>query len=266
MKTIAALIDFTPTCSKTVEFAAQIALKKNITLTLIHIAPTGAQDQETELQDKMDSYLSAVPSGVRIAKQIDYGTFTSTVPHTLTNIEAEMVVVGTHGKLGIMQNLLGSHILKLSKSLPIPSLTVQDHSVYTEDTFGKLLLPTAKHENFEDKLKQTALLAKPFNSTVYIICIQRELQSLSEDTLENITKAKAFFEDNNIKYEVLKEEPKEFSVGYAKQILKSAEAAKMGTLCIISKVSKNNNYFGNVDKENMLLNEKGIPVFCANIN
>ena len=265
MKTIATLIDFTPTCNKTVEFASKIAAQLNAKLVLTHIAATGEESQDPDLISKMDSYLKLIPAGVKVETQIDHGSFYHTVPHTIHNLEADIIVIGTHGKKGFKQNLLGSNILKLIQSFNIPSLVVQDQSEYSENTFRKLLLPTAPHENFQVKLDQITPLAKAFNSTVYIISIQKQLLSINEDVLENIEKSKAHFKANGIKYEVIKEEAQEFSIGYAKQIIKSAETNDMGTICIVSKVSKNNSSFGTVDKENFLLNKNAAPIFCANI-
>ena len=264
MKNIAVLVDYTDTCYKSVEFAGKIAKKCDSKVILIHIANRSEKKDETNLLAKMEVYCKSLSDQTPFELHIEYGSFYSLIPNTVINVEADMLVVGTHGIVGIKQTLLGSNILKLTNSLPIPSLVVQNESVYSENTFGKLLFPIGPHDNYEMKLNQVAKIAIPFKSTVYGYCIQKELESLPEVVLTNIQKSKLFFEENKINFEMTKENPEGFSVGHSKQLLAFANEQNMGAICMISKISTASHAISKVDKENTLLNNSGIPVYCSN--
>lgn len=264
MDKIAVLIDFTPTCLKSIPFAVGIATTCQTKIALVHIAPSGSEENEKDFLSKMDVYMDMIPSSIEVVKHINYGSFYAIIPHTVNKLNIDFLIVGTHGKVGLKQNLLGSNILKLVKSLSIPSLVINDESNFTENTFENILFPIAPHEKFDSKLNQVTQIARPFNSTVYIIYIEKEPAYISSEITENLEKTKTFFQANNIKFEVIKEEAKEYSIGYSKQILKYMNRSSIGSICIMSKIAESNHYFGNVDKENILLNEMSTPVLCAN--
>lgn len=163
-----------------------------------------------------------------------------------------------------MQNLLGANILKLVKQLPVPALVVQANSSYTVDSFNTLLFPVGPHSNFDIKIKQTADFAKLFDSTVVVYMVKNDIRGLSEDLRNNFSESKKYFASSGVKYKDVKEEPVEFSAGYAKHILNYARTLDSCAICVMSRVSEDNGYIGNNDKESILLNEMSLPVFCAN--
>ena len=100
--------------------------------------------------------------------------------------------------------------------------------------------------------------------------VQRDGTNISYDNalkyLVEKTKSKfdSILDEEGLKHENCIDESEEFSVGYARQTLKFAESQNMPIISILSNLAKVNTYYGKVDKENILLNKSGIPVFCAN--
>ena len=264
MKKIAVLIDFTDICSKALEFAGSIAAQAGGALVLVHVAEFGDEDKAAEIDQKLQDLHGDVPEGITVVHHIAYGPFFSVIPAVISELDCDLVVVPTHGKVGIMQNLLGSNILKLVKTLPIPALVVQANSVYSASSFETLLFPVGPHRHFDVKYKQTAAFAKLFDSKVIIYTVKNDIRGLSEDLRKNINESKDYFEAANVAFEEVSEEPKGFSAGYAKHILNYARVHGIGSLCIMSLVSDDNGYIGNNDKENILLNDMALPVLCAN--
>jgi len=80
----------------------------------------------------------------------------------------------------------------------------------------------------------------------------------------NIAASKDHFSAQGVRFEEVTEVPTGFSVGYAKFILDHATNSGSDAICIMAKVSDDNGYIGNTDKENIILNPLGIPVLCAN--
>jgi len=263
MNRIAVLVDFTPVCTKAVEFGNEIAGRTGSELVLVHVAESFAEDRKA-VQSKLDSLSLAVDDSVKVSSHIGEGSFFSVIPEVINELGADLVVVPTHGKVGIMQNLFGANILKLVKSLPVPSLVVQSSSQIDKPGFSKLLFPVGPHDDFNVKYEQTAAFAKVFKSTVQIYTVRNDIRGIPEKLRRNIAASKDHFSSQGVKFEEVTEEPTGFSVGYAKFILDYATKSGSNVICIMAKVSDDNGYIGNTDKENIILNPTGIPVFCAN--
>jgi nucleotide-binding universal stress UspA family protein len=264
MKKIAVLIDFTGTCHKSAHFAGKIAQKAGAEVIFLHIARKEDQANQEWMQDEMNRFAKELPDGIQFKIQIEYGNFFKDVPYAIRDLQADIVIVGTHGVVGIKQNLFGSNILKLVKKLAVPSLVVQDGSSYRESMFANILFPIAPHDDFTVKATQTALLAKLYDSIVHIYLVHKHTVELSPQLETNLEKTIDFFTAQKIRYNIVREDAQAYSVGYANQIIRYSQAHEMGAICIMSKVARDNYYFGYVDKENLLLNENHTPVYCAN--
>ena len=259
---IAALVDLTDICKKAVEFAGVIAQKSNAQLVLVHVADQSASADTVEAE--LNNLATYVADGVQVENHVVKGSFFSLIPTVLQDLEVSMAVVPTHGKVGLMQNLFGANILKLVDTLPIPSIVVQESSTINQGLFKNILFPVGPHSNFNIKIEQTAAFAKFFESKVVIYTVRNDVRGISEKLRENIDAAKKYFTENGVQHEVVSEEPSGFSVGYAKHILSYAQDNSMNAISIMAKISEDNGYLGKTDKENVLLNEQKLPVFCCN--
>lgn len=258
---IAALVDLSEICNKAVEFAGLMASKSNSQLVLVHVlGADSSEDQAKEALQKLSAYAG---DGVDVKMHVATGNFFSIIPTLIHDLEVDFVVVPTHGKVGLMQNLFGANILKLIKTLPVPSLVVQEGSEIGANPFEKISFPVGPHNDFEVKIKQTSSFAKVFGSKVIIYTVRNDIRGISDKLRSNIHAAKSYFEDNGVEHEVISEEPSGFSVGYAKHILAYAENNSLSAISIMANVSDDNGYIGNSDKENILLNSQQLPVLCA---
>jgi len=263
MKKIAVLIDFTDTSRKSVEFAYRIAKIHPVEITLVNISE---QDQnEEDLNKKLDSFAEILKNdNIAYSTFIETGSFFSIIDMAIARVGANLVIVGTHGKKGIRQNLFGSNILKLVQRLKVSTLVVQGESVFPENGFDQILFPLAANIDFESKAKYVSEFAKMFNSTVCLYSIDNTISGLSTEMKQNLKKVNQVFDNEKVKYGFCSEEPTEFSVGFARQAITHCHNNNIPLISILSNVAKVNTYFGNVDKENILMNKYAIPVFCAN--
>lgn len=263
MKNISVLIDFTDTCYTSVEFACDIAKKSNAKVSLLHVSSESGNDAEAENEvKKYGKHLEEL--GIDYTINIAHGNFFSSVENAVAKIGSDLVIVGTHGKSGIKQNLLGSNILKLVQLLKVSTLVVQDSSKLPVAGFDRILFPVVPNLDFEQKTRNVAALAKLYNSKICLYLLEDHMDSYAVEIQSNLKKTKAILDAEGLKYENCVDQSEEFSVGYARQTLKFAEQNKMPLISIISNLANVNTYFGKVDKENILLNKGGIPVFCAN--
>ena len=263
MNSISVLIDFTDTCYKSVEFAFEIAKRANAKISLLHVSSEPENDDKAEAEIKKYAKL-LLDEKVDFSINVAHGNFFSSVENAVAKIGSDLVIVGTHGKSGLRQNLLGSNILKLVQLLKVSTLVVQDLSVFPENGFDRILLPIVPNLDFENKTRQVSEFAKIFKSTICLYILEDHMNSYAIEVQSNLKKTKAILYEEGLKYEQCVDESEEFSVGYARQTLKFAEINKLPIISILSNLANVNTYYGKVDKENILLNKSGIPVFCAN--
>ena len=263
MKKISVLVDLTETSYKSVEFAAKIAKIHPVEIVLINIADR--DDDDKEVEEKVDSFAKILkdenlPYSISIGK----GKFFSTVDMAVAKTGADLVIVGTHGKTGLRQNLFGSNILKLVQSLKVSSLVVQDTSVFPKSGFEKILFPLAENVDFVNKAKHVSEFAKMFNSTICLYSVDKSISGFSTEISHSLKEVNSIFDKEKVKNNYCSEEATEFSVGFARQAIAHAHNNDISLISILSDVAKVNTYFGTVDKENILMNKYAIPVFCAN--
>lgn len=263
MKSIAVLIDFTSISAKALEFAVSLATRAKASLVLVHVAE--AEDEDIDaVKLRLKALHASIPQSVQVTDLVQSGAFLTVIKSLIAELNPDLVVVPTHGKVGLRQNLFGSNILKLLKSLSIPALVVQEESVLKEDSFRSILFPVGPHRHFDVKFRQTATFAKAFGSTVIIYTVRNDIRGISDELLANIKDARAYFDAEGVPYEEVAEEPKGFSVGYAKHILNYANTHNIGMLAIMSLVTDDKGYIDNTEKENLILNKMALPVFSAN--
>ncbi len=261
MKTISALIDFSETSNVATQYACWLAQKNNATVNLVHIA--ASNDISTnELEQKLVDFTKIKDQGVSYSVSIGSGDYTQQIPRLLQLSDSDFVVIGTHGVKGIFQTLFGANVIKLIQSINISALVVQDSTPLPKDNISHILFPMGPHENFQLKIKETAEWAKNIKATVDVFCLLKEDGEIHDSILKNLEDTKSYFDKEGIDYKTVMRESRVYSIGYAREILDYAEESNCGLLAIMSQISEENRYFGNVDKTNMVLNPKGIPVLC----
>lgn len=262
MKKIAVLIDFTPTTANALFFAGQIALQKDSEVVLIHIHKSHDEAQITSKNKKMEEYSTQLTSlGLKCTTMIAFGNFFSQISAAVSKSKASLVIIGTHGKKGLKQNLFGSNILKVVQALPVPSLVVQNSSTWPENGFSNVLIPIDKHEAYSNKLEAAhSILAENGIIKMYVIYISAVL----EDSLKtNLDLSIKYMESRQWPYEIVEEEQLVFSVGYSRQTLNYIHENKPDLVAIVAKIAHDNIHIGEMDKDNVILNPEGIPVLCC---
>lgn len=263
MYRIVSLIDFTPTTSVVLEFTKKIALKNGAEVVLLTIVPKSGDEAIAEATKKMEPLKGElIGSGVSCKIEIGEGNFFTVIGSYVDKIQASLAIIGTHGKQGLKQNLFGANILKLVQLLHLPSLVVQNESVYPEHGFKNLLFPIAAHSRYEMKIEQTRqIMATDGKVNLYAIY---KTDNLEAELRQNIKLSEEMFKKFNINYEIIAEEATLYSVGFSRQSLEFMKKKDIELVSIMAQVSHLNKFFGKADKENIILNPMAVPVLCCN--
>ena len=261
MKTISVLIDFRPTSEMATQYACWLSHQTGAVVNLLHIT----DEQNTDIESlKMDliAFSNIEMHDVEFTVSVAKGEYLHEIPRLLLLVNADFVVIGTHGVEGVYQALFGANVIKLIQSISISALIVQGNTLSPADNIPNILFPIGLHENFDAMIAKTAEWALDLNGDVDILSVLKG-DGTDNDFLKNLDKTKKYFDEHNVRYKVVVRDATIYSVGYAREILAHANESKSGLITMLSQVSEENRYFGNMDKTNLVLNPQGIPVLCV---
>lgn len=234
----------------------------NAHISVCHI--TDGNVDEEKLKSDLQPYIDQVKeAGLKGDLIVEVGSFFETAIKVATNVTPDLVIVGTRGAEGFDMSLHGSAIYKLVSELPYSSLVLPTDSHVAKEGFKKIMLPVSPHPKFLKKVSETRKVMAA-DGEIVVLSVRRKGSELDGDSEANLQASVAYLKENNVKSSVLEFERENKSHGYAAITLRKVKEAGMDLVSIISNVSERNKHFGKMEKEDVLLNEEGIPVFCVN--
>ncbi|MEO8733674.1 MAG: universal stress protein, partial [Flavobacteriales bacterium] len=173
-----------------------------------------------------------------------------------------LMVAGTHGVKGLRQEWLGSDMLKLVRDVPIPTLVVQMYTPRTEK-LGHILMPVAGHADITPLLDAVCMLAKIYGVEVDVYQQLQEGSMTSNSLLANKVKMLERLSKEGIKHQEVHEPVQKFYEGFAVRTIRYANNIGASCIAIMAESSGEHKKIADKEKQDMLVNEKGIPVLCA---
>lgn len=166
--------------------AISVAKKKNAQLFIIHVIEppfvespylklVDQSEIKKEITDEIDQLNSE--SQVEYNLFIEHGNVADMIIHKAKQLEADLIVVGCHGKADIESNYFGTTTLKLIQRTHLPVLVVKNE---VKSIYQKMIAPT----NMSDSSKESILFAntlftKPTRKYLHAHESFTEIQSLT---------------------------------------------------------------------------------------
>lgn len=195
MRTILVPTDFSPPSLKALEYARALATQFRATLHLIHVfdvqfePPTRlahfATDAQIErgLRRRLHSVAAEVAPAIRKAHaHVRIGKPFQEVAKAAARLNADLIVIATHGYTGLKHALLGSTAERIVRHAPCPVLVVRENErefVAPRRTATKadgarlrlahIVVPTDFSENSRDALAYAIALAKRFGAKLTLL-------------------------------------------------------------------------------------------------
>ncbi|MCT4624341.1 MAG: universal stress protein [Schleiferiaceae bacterium] len=263
MNKICVLIDFTGVCEVAVEHTAVIARQTLAQVVLVHIAPESERANEKELKEKIRAYGHTLDAeGIPFLPKIGYGEFFSTIPNFITQIDANLVVVGTHGIRGIVENLYGQNILRLVNSMPVLTMVVQGHSEAPQEGYEHMLIPLIDEVHDLNEAKKLVDFSNIFDSKITLLnyIYEDDEDGLSTDHIDKIKKQ---FADLNKEITYDHEETSIYVHEYSRSIMQYASIEDAQLIVWVVPKNEDHKTFNEDDKENLILNRYGIPILYS---
>ncbi len=253
--------DFTDVAKNALLHAFQISLKDKNPIYLLNVVKEekDLEVAQNELKKTQEDIIEKYDRSVEvIAKE---GSIFSTISDVALELDALMVLMGTHGIKG-MQKLTGSWALKVVASSKIPFIVVQGPPKH--DSYTNIVFPVDFRKESKQKLQWVGYLAKSFNSTVHIFVPRTSDELLAKKINTNLEYAKKYLENKDITYEITQSMAKGT---FAKQTLDFARYIDADMIAIvITKDLTINDYIFGAEEQKIIANNMEIPVMCINPN
>ena len=141
IRTILCAVDFSETSDAALEHAVSLAEQHGAALVLVHAwqlpayaipedaivaSPQYIGQLHTELQKSLDAAVARVAGGkVKVSGKLGEGPAHLEIDRLASELGADLVVIGTHGRTGLSHVLLGSTAERVVRTCPVPVFTVR---------------------------------------------------------------------------------------------------------------------------------------------
>lgn len=254
--------DFTPVGDNAISQASEAAKFLNYKVVVLHVIDSATKSQlkkdnldEASIQEKLEMITQDIKSnyGIEAEGLAREGTIFSTISDVAKEIGANLLYLGTHGKVG-MQHITGSYALKVVTSSPAPVIVVQKRSF--DNGYGHIVLPITSDSGPWEKTKWAAHIANQFHSEIHIY------QMNGENIDEAVKQITEFFAKNDVVYTVRVAQK---NTNFAKQVIDYATSNNADLVMIMTDPDQSLKRFilGSWD-EQIIFNGSQIPVMCIN--
>ena len=269
-KTILVPVDFTDITANALNHASELARLFDKPLTLLHIVSKGFLDKDSEMIIEEEEALSKLEnlsedvfaaSGINCTAMVRRGSIYDTIGDVAKELNATLVVMGTHGVKGL-QHIFGSRAIKVIYSAEqIPFVVVQQRPI-GENGYKNVVLPFSFGAESRQKLAWTIHLNKIFNCTFHILAESDDDEFIARKIQNNLVFAERYLRKHNCKYTV-HHAPK--ATSFHKDIVQFAASIFADMILIMTTEEKEwTDYFSGPNEQDIIANPAQIPVFCVN--
>lgn len=266
---IAVPTDFTKQAECATRHAATIAKAGQGSVTLIHVLNREFKNKmkkedrsEEDVRAELEKNCTDVKNnlGVPADYVLTEGSIFSAIGEAADQKNATLMVMGTHGVVGLEQKLLGAWALRVVSDSPVPVIVVQSKDPAAHGY--KKVMVTADYNKESKQLALQAIgMAKVFDGEVILFESKESDEFLSKQTKLNVQFCENLCKANGVKYRTLLQE----DGNYHRGLIRTAVAENIDLICIMSRkdMDLKTVFFGD-DEQWLINNEAQIPVMCVN--
>lgn len=233
MKKILVAIDFLDCSLNALAHAVSIAAKAGASLEMVWVnMPDNSKeifkcDPETMLKevDKRFNELIALYTPVigegKMTYEVKDGAVYKEIVHAADDINADLIVVGTHGSSGFEEFWIGSNANKIVSATDKPIITIRG-GIDIQRPLDKIVLPLDSTVETRQKLPFTAELAKIHDAEIFVLAVYTTKVSEVRYRVDTYTdQVIEYLEEEGIKYTrdaVEADNLTKSTIGYAERI------------------------------------------------
>jgi nucleotide-binding universal stress UspA family protein len=262
--------DFSEVAESAAIHAATIAQKSGDEVWLLHVinketmATLKKQKEGVEhLLEKITNLCKEYTDKYKVPFhfKLKEGSIFTTIGEVATEIDAKVMVLGTHGVVG-MQKIVGAYALKVVASSKIPVIIVQER-LPIGGNYLKIVSPIDGSVETKQKTLQTISIAKIFGAKVFLYR-QKGFDDYLDDLISlNEKFVVRYLNEHNVAHEVVKQE--KVSKNFAKDFIGYSKSIQADLIIILTTAEKGIKDIIIGPEEQMVINnEEQIPVMCVN--
>lgn len=202
-------VDESDPASAALDHALEIAADQNATVSLLYVADTNEPSQTrlgTEVVDVLEETGEEVLENAReraaeydvsIKSKLEQGNPRDVIVQHAPQIDADLIVMGTHGRDGLERYILGSVAAHVANTAPVPVLTVCGaDNVRTAYPYETILVPTDGSDHAKTALKRGAAVANDTGATLSLLTVLEEsMLGMGTDNADRTDRAQELLED-----------------------------------------------------------------------
>ncbi len=254
--------DFSEVCANAINQAAGAAKHMQYKLVLLHVIDKNTKSYlkaEGQGADYIDKKLEGIAAdiisefGIEVDTLAREGDIFTTISEVARDVDASLMYLGTHGKVG-MQKLTGSYAIMVVTSSPVPVIVVQKRQF--DGPYRDIVLPITSDTGIWEKTEWATHIAKQFKATIKI------LQQPGDETAKAVEGLTSHFKKHDVRFTV---DVTQRSSGFSSQVIEFATSKNADMILIMTNPDKGFSTFilGSYDEE-MIFNTSQIPVMCVN--
>jgi nucleotide-binding universal stress UspA family protein len=260
--------DFTPVAENALKYAVKMgSLATSAQIELIYVIESGGlftkvkfTEKEAIEKLKVDYTRIKESYGVEVKATVMEGNIFHTISEHASDINADLVIMGTHGIKGV-QKLTGSWALKVIAGSSVPFLVVQD-APKEKRVFEHVVMPLDFSFDEKSKLQWAIKVSVQYKSQIHIIIPNAFDAGVQKKVNYNLAFAKKHLESYNIPYEI-------HSAGkgnkFQEEVVKLALDIEADLILIMTSGSLDfTDYVFGAQEQYVIANEAKIPVMCIN--
>lgn len=254
--------DFTKVGDIAISHAIKIAQTINAEVHVMHVV--GKKEAATDAKIKLKYLEERVEEEKKfdIHTTLRIGTIFEDIVDYSVEIDANLIVMGTHGKRA-MQFLSGTRALKIVTDSKIPFIIVQEKDIDVEHGYDRIVVPFDLHKNTKQKLKVAAQMAKYFDAKVFVVSPSETDEFLHNQIRQNLNYAKKYFTDRGVEMEMKILSSK--NSGFVPELIEFAESVDADLISIMNfHEGSLMSFFGGSYEEKVITNKYHIPTMCIN--
>jgi len=159
--------DFSAVSDTAIEHALKLAsfTKGEVFVLHVIIENVGAEAAKRKIAKQLESQNVG---SVQVSSMVRIGNFINEIGYAASEIDAQLIIMGTHGPRGLIQTIRGSDAMKVITHSEKPFIVVQEKGI-KETGYDNIVVPMDMTEDSKQKLDEVADIAKYFNSKIHII-------------------------------------------------------------------------------------------------
>jgi len=263
--------DFSEVADTAINHAAKVAAAAGDEIRLLHIVNKESKsklkksgESLDDLNAKMQAQVEHITTtyGVKADSHLREGSIFTTIGEVAEEIGARMLVMGTHGVVG-MQHITGAWAVKVITSSPVPVIIVQKKKL-SDHGYKTMVFPIDGSRETKQKVIHAISMAKHFGSEVKLFASYESDEFIANARNNNIAWAENLLKKNGVKYTV--EYAASKGGDHAKQTVKYASQVNADLLIILTDdgdISVSGFVLG-ADHERIINNDAQIATMCVN--